>query len=68
MLAAVPSRATLANMLFEGALDPASSPVPSPGRAGAWPTSAFVPVASDQTKWISVPPLPSLLKLKLDAV
>jgi superfamily II DNA or RNA helicase len=35
-----PLTATLAEMLLEGALDPASSPVPSLGRAGAWPTSA----------------------------
>jgi hypothetical protein len=35
-----PLPATLAESLLEGALDPASSPVPSLGRAGAWPTSA----------------------------
>jgi hypothetical protein len=35
-----PLPATLAEMLFEGALDPASNPVPSLGRAGAWPTPA----------------------------
>jgi hypothetical protein len=32
--------ATLAESLLEGALDPGSSPVPSLGRAGAWPTTA----------------------------
>jgi hypothetical protein len=35
-----PLPATLADMLLEGALDPASSPLPSLGRAGAWPTAA----------------------------
>jgi hypothetical protein len=35
-----PLPATLAETLLEGALDPGSSPVPSLGRAGAWPTSA----------------------------
>ena len=35
-----PLPATLAEMLLEGALDPGSSPVPSLGRAGAWPTTA----------------------------
>lgn len=34
-----PVPATLAESLLEGALDPASSPVPSLGRAGAWPTA-----------------------------
>src|SRR6516165_6216719 len=29
----------LAETLLEGALDPGSSPVPSLGRAGAWPTA-----------------------------
>jgi superfamily II DNA or RNA helicase len=33
-----PLTATLAEILLEGALDPSSSPVPSLGRAGAWPT------------------------------
>jgi superfamily II DNA or RNA helicase len=35
-----PLPATLAETLLEGALDPSSSPVPSLGRAGAWPTPA----------------------------
>ncbi|MGP0089681.1 MAG: helicase-related protein [Xanthobacteraceae bacterium] len=35
-----PLPATLAESLLESVLDPASSPVPSLGRAGAWPTSA----------------------------
>ena len=35
-----PLPATLAETLLEGALDPGSSPVPSLGRTGAWPTSA----------------------------
>lgn len=35
-----PLPATLAESLLESALDPASSPVPSLGRAGAWPTTA----------------------------
>ena len=35
-----PLPATLAEILLEGALDPGSSPVPSLGRAGAWPTPA----------------------------
>jgi hypothetical protein len=34
-----PLPATLADMLLEGALDPTSTPVPSLGRAGAWPTA-----------------------------
>jgi hypothetical protein len=33
-----PLPATLAEILLEGALDPSSSPLPSLGRAGAWPT------------------------------
>jgi len=35
-----PLPAVLAESLLESALDPASSPVPSLGRAGAWPTAA----------------------------
>ena len=35
-----PLPATLAEALLEGALNPGSSPVPSLGRTGAWPTSA----------------------------
>jgi superfamily II DNA or RNA helicase len=35
-----PLPATLAESLFEGALDPASNPIPSLGRSGAWPTTA----------------------------
>jgi hypothetical protein len=35
-----PLSATLADMLLEGVLDPASSPLPSLGRAGAWRTAA----------------------------
>ena len=35
-----PLPSTLAEVLFEGALDPGSIPVPSLGRAGAWPTTA----------------------------
>jgi hypothetical protein len=35
-----PLTATLAEVLLEGALDAGSSPVPSLGRAGAWPSSA----------------------------
>jgi len=38
--------ATLAEMLLEGALDPGSSPVPSLGRAGAWPTPAVKAVTT----------------------
>jgi superfamily II DNA or RNA helicase len=38
--------ATLAETLLEGALDPGSSPVPSLGRAGAWPTAAVKTVAT----------------------
>ena len=38
--------ATLAEMLLEGALDPSSSPVPSLGRAGAWPTPAVKTVTT----------------------
>lgn len=34
-----PLPATLAEVLFEGALDPGASPVPPLGRAGAWPTA-----------------------------
>lgn len=34
-----PLSATLAEALFEGALDPRSAPAASPGRVGAWPTS-----------------------------
>jgi hypothetical protein len=41
-----PLPATLAEMLFEGALDPGSSPVPSLGRAGAWPTPAVKTVTT----------------------
>jgi hypothetical protein len=35
-----PLPSILAEVLLEGALDPGSSPVPSLGRAGAWPTPA----------------------------
>ena len=35
-----PLTATLADALLEAALDPVSSPLPSLGRAGAWPTAA----------------------------
>jgi hypothetical protein len=35
-----PLPTVLAETLLEGALDPGSSPVPSLGRAGAWPTPA----------------------------
>jgi hypothetical protein len=35
-----PLPAILAETLLEGALDPGASPVPSLGRAGAWPTAA----------------------------
>jgi len=35
-----PLPATLAEALLEGALNPGSSPVPSLGRTGAWPSSA----------------------------
>jgi superfamily II DNA or RNA helicase len=35
-----PLPAILAETLLEGALDPRASPVPSLGRAGAWPTAA----------------------------
>lgn len=35
-----PLSATLAETLFEGALDPRSAPASSLGRVGAWPTSA----------------------------
>ena len=41
-----PLPGTLADMLFEGALDPASSSVPSLGRAGAWPTTAVKTVTT----------------------
>jgi superfamily II DNA or RNA helicase len=41
-----PLPATLAEMLVEGALDPSSSPVPSLGRAGAWPTPAVQTVTT----------------------
>jgi superfamily II DNA or RNA helicase len=41
-----PLPATLAEMLFEGALDPSSSPVPSLGRTGAWPTPAVKTVTT----------------------
>jgi len=41
-----PLPATLAEGLLEAALDPASSPVPSLGRAGAWPTSAVKAVTT----------------------
>ena len=35
-----PLPAILAETLLEGALDPGASPIPSLGRAGAWPTAA----------------------------
>lgn len=41
-----PLPATLAESLLEGALDPGSSPVPSLGRAGAWPTKAVKAVTT----------------------
>lgn len=41
-----PLPATLAESLLEGALDPASSPVPLLGRAGAWPTTAVKAVTT----------------------
>ena len=41
-----PLPATLAEILLEGALDPSSSPVPSLGRAGAWPTPAVKAVTT----------------------
>jgi superfamily II DNA or RNA helicase len=41
-----PLPATLAESLLESALDPASSPVPSLGRAGAWPTTAVKTVTT----------------------
>ncbi len=41
-----PLPATLAESLLESALDPASSPVPSLGRAGAWPTAAVKAVTT----------------------
>jgi len=41
-----PLPATLAESLFEGALDPASIPIPSLGRAGAWPTTAIKAVTT----------------------
>jgi superfamily II DNA or RNA helicase len=41
-----PLPATLAEMLLEGALDPAASPVPSLGRAGAWQTPAVKTVTT----------------------
>ena len=41
-----PLPATLAESLLEGALDPGSSPVPSLGRAGAWPTTAVKAVTT----------------------
>jgi superfamily II DNA or RNA helicase len=41
-----PLPATLAESLLESALDPASSPVPSLGRAGAWPTAAVKTVTT----------------------
>ena len=44
--AAIRLPATLAETLLEGALDPGSSPVPSLGRAGAWPTPAVKTVTT----------------------
>jgi superfamily II DNA or RNA helicase len=41
-----PLPATLAETLLEGALDPRSSPVPSLGRTGAWPTPAVKTVTT----------------------
>jgi hypothetical protein len=41
-----PLPATLAESLLESALDPASSPVPSLGRIGAWPTTAVKTVTT----------------------
>jgi hypothetical protein len=41
-----PLPATLAEMLLEGSLDPSSSPVPSLGRAGAWPAPAVKTVTT----------------------
>jgi superfamily II DNA or RNA helicase len=41
-----PLPAVLAESLLESALDPASSPVPSLGRAGAWPTNAVKTVTT----------------------
>jgi hypothetical protein len=41
-----PVPATLAESLLESVLDPASSPVPSLGRAGAWPTTAVKAVTT----------------------
>jgi hypothetical protein len=41
-----PLPATLAEILLESALDPSSSPVPSLGRAGAWPTPAVKTVTT----------------------
>lgn len=41
-----PLTATLAEILLEGALDPSSSPVPSLGRAGAWPTPSVKTVTT----------------------
>jgi superfamily II DNA or RNA helicase len=41
-----PIPATLAESLLEGALEPGSSPVPSLGRAGAWPTTAVKAVTT----------------------
>ncbi|WP_028167340.1 DEAD/DEAH box helicase [Bradyrhizobium elkanii] len=41
-----PLPATLAESLLEGTLDPASSPVPPLGRAGAWPTAAVKAVTT----------------------
>jgi hypothetical protein len=41
-----PLPAILAESLFEGALDPASSPVPSLGRAGVWPSAAVKTVTT----------------------
>lgn len=41
-----PLPATLAEILLEGALDPSSSPVPSLGRAGAWPTPSVKTVTT----------------------
>jgi superfamily II DNA or RNA helicase len=41
-----PLPSILAEMLLEGALDPSSGPVPSLGRAGAWPTPAVKTVTA----------------------
>jgi superfamily II DNA or RNA helicase len=41
-----PLPATLAESLLEGALDPNSTPIPSLGRTGAWPTAAVKSVTT----------------------